>query len=305
MKNWYRHQRSTLDWADKKRMPVDERKVRDMLRNQHIFRNKILEEVPNYETADKNPTLEHGVLQYINDAAYGDLKELITDVGINDDSIPFHNFNMQKKVDANMVYETDPQFKLLANALYTPLDMTDYEDHFVGWNELPGDLPISNYGRLSQMKMEEWPCEHKLVAIEDVENRPRFGTGPTYEGVIKDYHTEAEPEEADDEYGADGGDDDYGDYGEEGDGYGEEGEADYGDYGDYDEEVPDWPTPEQVDGKDMPDRFFHGTKSLRESYDHNEIDAFMRLLSIRPTKQWEDMNTHHSKLGVKRYEDIS
>lgn len=38
MKNRYRHQRFTMDYADKKRMPVDENSVRDMLRNQHIFR---------------------------------------------------------------------------------------------------------------------------------------------------------------------------------------------------------------------------------------------------------------------------
>jgi hypothetical protein len=92
MKNWYRHARRTMDWADKSRMPVDERKVRDMLRNQHIIRNKITNEVSNYELEEKNPTLEHGLLQYVNDAAHGDLKDLITDVGINEDSIPFVNF---------------------------------------------------------------------------------------------------------------------------------------------------------------------------------------------------------------------
>jgi hypothetical protein len=31
----------------------------------------------------------------------------------------------------------------------------------------------------------------------------------------------------------------------------------------------------------------------------------MRLLSVRPTKQWEDESTHHHKLGVHRYEDIN
>jgi len=62
MKNWYRHARRTMDWADKSRMPVDERKVRDMLRNQHIVRNKVLNEVSNYELEEKNPTLEHGLL---------------------------------------------------------------------------------------------------------------------------------------------------------------------------------------------------------------------------------------------------
>jgi len=30
------------------------------------------------------------------------------------------------------------------NALFTPLDMTDYENTFVGWNETGGALPINN-----------------------------------------------------------------------------------------------------------------------------------------------------------------
>jgi len=40
-KNQYVHQNRTLQYADKKRMPVDERKVKDMLQNQHIFRDKM------------------------------------------------------------------------------------------------------------------------------------------------------------------------------------------------------------------------------------------------------------------------
>jgi len=38
MKNRYRHDKFTMQYADKKRMPIDETSVRDMLRNQHIFR---------------------------------------------------------------------------------------------------------------------------------------------------------------------------------------------------------------------------------------------------------------------------
>ena len=41
VKNHYRHKKFTLDHADKKRQPIEERNVRDMLRNQHIFRYKI------------------------------------------------------------------------------------------------------------------------------------------------------------------------------------------------------------------------------------------------------------------------
>lgn len=33
LKNRYRHQRKTMDYAEKKRMPIDESKVKDLLRN--------------------------------------------------------------------------------------------------------------------------------------------------------------------------------------------------------------------------------------------------------------------------------
>jgi len=54
LKNRYKHQRETMDFADKKRMPVDERSVRDMLRNQHIFRNKIDDELPTYTSMQES-----------------------------------------------------------------------------------------------------------------------------------------------------------------------------------------------------------------------------------------------------------
>lgn len=133
---------------------------------------------------EKNPTLEHGILQYINDAAYGDMKELITDVGINDDSIPFINFAFQQKVDENLMFESDGQLNYLANAYFTPLDMTDHEEAFVGWNELPGGVPVSNVSWLAPLKPEEFPQSDKLVEIVDQEERYRTGTSPSYQAMI-------------------------------------------------------------------------------------------------------------------------
>jgi hypothetical protein len=38
-----------LDYADKKRMAIDESKVSDLLRNQGAFRKKLIEEVHTYD----------------------------------------------------------------------------------------------------------------------------------------------------------------------------------------------------------------------------------------------------------------
>ena len=46
--------------------------------------------------------MENGVLTYLNEAAYGDMKYLIRDVGIKSDNIPFYNLeNMKKQVTEN------------------------------------------------------------------------------------------------------------------------------------------------------------------------------------------------------------
>ena len=40
-KNAYVHNARTMQYADKSKMPIDERKVKDILRNQHIIRNRM------------------------------------------------------------------------------------------------------------------------------------------------------------------------------------------------------------------------------------------------------------------------
>jgi len=43
-----------------------------------------------------------------------------------------------------LLQEGDNQMKYFMNALFTPLDMTDYEDDFTGWNEFAGQAPLNN-----------------------------------------------------------------------------------------------------------------------------------------------------------------
>jgi hypothetical protein len=38
LKNRYRHDKRTMQYADKKRMPIHESKVADLLRNSHLYR---------------------------------------------------------------------------------------------------------------------------------------------------------------------------------------------------------------------------------------------------------------------------
>lgn len=59
---------------------------------------------------------------------------------------------------------------------------------------------------------------------------------------------------------------------------------------------------------DVEDRFFVGEKGqrgLRENFSEVEIGNFMKVLNVKPHKQWEDESTYHYKLGAHTYEDES
>lgn len=116
--------------------------------------------------------MQHGVLTYLNEAAYGELRDLITDVGIRDDTIEFMNLAKLNKFREQNVYASDHQMRYLQNALYTPLDMTDYEDQFISWREYPGALPIGHTEYIDIWREEEFPQINALVERMIEENPP-------------------------------------------------------------------------------------------------------------------------------------
>jgi len=64
-------------------MPIEKLKVKDMLRNQHLVRSKIHEDIGTYRQYIENTQFEHGVLTYVTQAAFGPLRDLLKDIGIN------------------------------------------------------------------------------------------------------------------------------------------------------------------------------------------------------------------------------
>lgn len=84
-------------------------------------------------------------MTYLNEASMGEMRDLVRDIGIHTDNMEFFNVgDLQKQREKALISQGDSSYNYLMNALFTPLDMTDYEDTFVGFNELPGGLPISN-----------------------------------------------------------------------------------------------------------------------------------------------------------------
>lgn len=237
IKNRYRHYNRTMQYAENKRMPVDERKVKDILRNQHIIRDRMNVEIGTYQSEQDKVGMEHGILTYINEAAYGEMRDLIRDVGIEKDNIPHYSVERTENFNKNLIHDSDAKFTYLANAMFTPLDMTDQEESFVGWHEIGDDLPISRQSWLEPAQTEAHPQSDNLAGIEVVEKRPLRYTSTVYQDMMAQRYSD-KPEEDEPTYGQEGDDEDYDEEAEEGE-EGEEEYGDYGDYGDYDKEIDD------------------------------------------------------------------
>jgi len=297
-KNRYRLQKTKLDYAEKKRQPIDESKLKDVLRNQPAFKAAIDQEIGNYESVRRNPQFENGVLTYLNEATYGEMRDLVRDVGINSDNLTFMNVgDLQKKRDQLFVHGSDHNFGYLMNALFTPLDMTDYENTFVGFNEIGGGLPINTPQLLRPVIEEPWPQSHGLVALEPVEKRPLLARSKLHKELLEAKIAEAEADGDEDEDEEEGGEE------EEGEGE-EEAEEEAG--GEEEETVEEeYPPKERIQHLPLEDRYFQRGEKLRSKFNEVELDSFMKLLNIKPHKQWQDTTTHHYKLGAHTYEDDS
>jgi len=109
-----------MKYADKKRMPIEHTKVRDILRNQHIARYRIDEEIGTYTNYQYNNQFESGVLTYLNEVAWGDLRDLLKDIGINRETLKFYNVSDVVKNNDTHIKSSDKLIRdNLHNARFT------------------------------------------------------------------------------------------------------------------------------------------------------------------------------------------
>lgn len=231
-------------------------------------------------------------MTYVNEAAWGDLRELLKDIGINKQTIRFANVaDIMKKKDGR-VHESDANYRNLANSRFTLIDMTDYEYNFPSPNEV-GNIPMHSISMLEPYMKEAWPQSNSLVEINMMEKLKDNATSKTHRELQEAKAAEAEEEEEEEEEE----DEDEEEEGEEGEGDEEEEEEE--EEGDSEPAVPD----EQISHIQFDGRYFLHNEKLREKFNEVELDAFMKLLNVKPYQQWEDDTVHHYKVGTHTYED--
>lgn len=134
--------------------------------------------------------------------------------------------------------------------------------------------------------------------METIEARPVIARGNMHKDVVEG---RGAAEEEDD----DGGMEDYGEEeeeGEEGEEAVEEPEEEAEEEEEYPEEEVYPPEPKIAHGPLEDPYFMHG-ENLRNKFNEVELDSFMKLLNVKPYKQWQDESVHHYKLGAHTYED--
>mmetsp|Transcript_34566 Transcript_34566/g.25693 ORF Transcript_34566/g.25693 Transcript_34566/m.25693 type:complete len:284 (-) Transcript_34566:32-883(-) len=228
----------------------------------------------------------------------GEMRDLVKDIGINPDQKFINAIELQKHKDDLLHYASDYNFKNLASAIITPIDMTEYEYHFTGFGEansynLWGINMLDQYDEDPIMEKDAF---HTQLPEEKREPMARnLNHLDILEAAIAAKEA-GEEEDEDDEYGSEGGDED------------EEGEGD----GDYGEEVPEKmdlrfepPRELSLDKPVSEFRYFNNGEEIYDKFNDVELDAFLHILNIRPNKMWQDRTLHHYKMGTHTYEDDS
>jgi hypothetical protein len=143
LKNAYNHQTQTMHYARKDKMPIDVRQVKKALRNKHLYRAQITNDVVTYEQSMMDTHFEDGLLTFLTETAEGEMKDLLDDLGIKKETLIVSD--LQEILDDENEFinsETDEALNIFINSRINSIDMTDYEGTFVGYGELGIDLPF-------------------------------------------------------------------------------------------------------------------------------------------------------------------
>lgn len=244
------------------------------------------------------------MLSIVLDKANESNAEFFNDLGLKPKEMSYFSIgDTLNRIDDQLESNDDWNLMNYINGIFTELDMSDYMDVRVEG--------IDNYGRgtettihLSQMSpefldMHTEPVNNAVQEFEELDERPNFSRSGAHQSYLEDKALEAleaeaaaEEEEEDDDDDEEGGD-------EEAEG---EDDEDYGDeYGEEDPDARPWDTNIYQPKGEKP--LLTANQNLRDKYNEVEIEAFMKLMNIRPTRDWKDNTDTLYWMEAREYED--
>ncbi len=273
-------------------MAIDSKKLKAVLTHHDQFRRRFEKDVGTYQTWRKNTEVENKVLGIFHETAYGPMKKLRDEIGLKDrfESLPWtkvRDITEGKEGIKPGNPDTDHTHTYMMNALFAPIDMTDYEESFLGEYHSNKFMPAYgaiNYNREDAVDNHPFTADDAWIGESE---KPHLGLS-----LNQDDKREQDPEEVEDEYP-----EEFEEQDEENESTWTNGEDNEEDY-----EEADWPPP-QKGGNIPPLSDFFDSDTLHERYNEKEIDAFLKLLNVKPYSMWQDQSVYHHSMGVHGYED--
>jgi len=130
-KSRYKLDLETMQYADKNRMPVDKKKLKNVLRQRSKVFDSIMSEVPNYEEHRKVGDIRQNtlVISGILDRAIGGQKDLFNEVGLKPNQLAYKGPDqIQSEIDGYIEDDKDWNYQNFLNGVFMEMDMTDYQD---------------------------------------------------------------------------------------------------------------------------------------------------------------------------------
>jgi hypothetical protein len=130
--------------------------------------------VVTYEESQFESKYENGLLTYATELAFGDLHELLKDIGIFNHNLETFNSTERDEHDDDVIGDDDENIATFMNSRYTMIDMTDYENDFPGYNEVGDDVPIMNPMLAASLNDEMTPGATIAFQFDFLTEAPKY-----------------------------------------------------------------------------------------------------------------------------------
>ena len=304
-KNSWRLRTEKLDYANKEDFPIEKAKVKDLFKNARDFKNRFHQEVGIYDTLPRMFDYDKRVVQEFIETAIGPLLYLRNEIGLD----MAHRFDTSflRIKDLKEAKESGSEDAILDhgafyffNSSFLPLNMTDYEEKFIGPGEDKDfDVPVPD--ALVNHYKTYYPFNHYNNSNRNPYAKPEEWSErePTFNFFRNNYQEEnAGGDEDDDDDEAEGDEDEIETY--------NPAVRQDADFDEEEFEPVDW-EPDMAKPYKFPEVSPHLglNTTLRDKYDDIELESFMKFLDVKPFLSWRDTAGFHSRLGIHSVEDFS
>lgn len=299
-KNYWNLRRTKLKFMRKEQNPVSKAKIKDLFLHSNEFKTKFNRELGLYDTQQNMIDNEKRFIQTFYDLAIGPMLKLRDEVGLKRDRelISFLRSKDFKAVKERLSDDViaDHAYQYQFSQMFPLIDVSDYFDYYIGPGEVVDEKqrPFVNMESFTLNKDSVYPMDLSKVGYIDDGDVPK----PNYLRSTAQEEIYAIPDDDDDE---------------EGEGEEEEVEVIKHPYSETDafggseaQEEPEWPLQKhKYNFNEEKNIYFDFNERITERFNEHEIDAFMKLMDVKPFRNWMDHSSTLTRLGSRAVNDFA